>query len=63
MKCTKCNGELSHLHNEAHGIPGTHMDGSERYECQSCDWVVYAEEGESLGLRFVLDGKAKEVQK
>lgn len=57
MNCPncKCETESHHMHNEAHGITGTHMDGSERYECVSCGYAMYKTEGENQGLRFVLD--------
>lgn len=55
--CPKCKQlvTLTHLHDTAHGVPGTHMKGTERYECPLCGWTVYRAEGEKLGLRFWLD--------
>jgi len=56
LACPKCGGkELRHLHDCAHGLPQTHMSGTERYECQSCGLVVFADEGKALGLKFILD--------
>lgn len=57
MNCPKCKKttEHKHMHNEAHGISGTHMDGSERYECAECGYVMYKKEAEVRGLAFVLD--------
>jgi uncharacterized protein with PIN domain len=54
-KCPKCGGEMKHLHDSAHGIPETHMAGSERYECAKCDKKIYKVEGEKLGLKFICD--------
>ena len=57
MKCPTCNKETEHLHkhNEAHGISGTHMSGSERYECVECGYSMGKVESEKQGLKFVLD--------
>lgn len=55
-KCPGCGGiNWTHWHDAAHGIAGTHMSGTERFECQGCGKVVYKREGTALGLRFVLD--------
>lgn len=42
--CRKCEDltEHAHLHDAAHGIEGTHMTGSERYECAACRLVTRA---------------------
>ncbi len=50
-----CDVKMKHLHNEAHGISGTHMANSERYECSKCNKSYYKEEGEKIGLKFFLD--------
>lgn len=57
MNCPKCKEETehSHKHDEAHGISGTHMDGSERYECKKCGHAMYKTEGEKQDLKFILD--------
>ena len=57
MKCPNCCRVTKHDHKHdcAHGIPETHMDGSERYECVNCGYVMQKEEGEAQGLKFVLD--------
>lgn len=57
MNCPKCKTktEAKHMHDCAHGIPETHMDGSERYECNKCGYTMYKTEGEKQGLKFVLD--------
>jgi DNA-directed RNA polymerase subunit RPC12/RpoP len=56
-ECPKCKKQvvLKHLHDCAHGIPETHMSGSERYECPECGHMIFKEEGEKLDLKFVLD--------
>lgn len=57
MDCPKCKRvvEHKHMHDCAHGIPETHMTGSERYECVECGHSVRKVEGEKQGLQFVLD--------
>ena len=43
MDCPECKKMTEHtyLHNTAHGIPGTHMVGSERYECNECSYKMF----------------------
>lgn len=55
--CPECQtvGEFRHLHDEAHGISGTHMAGSERYECAKCGYAIFTAEGKKLGMKFILD--------
>jgi hypothetical protein len=55
--CNRCQRETehTHMHDTAHGIPETHMDGSERYECSICENGIYPTEGKERGLTFVLD--------
>lgn len=57
MNCPECQKktETKHLYDAAHGIVGTHMDGSERYECGDCGYCMYKSEGEQQGLKFFLD--------
>ena len=56
MKCPKCEKDtLKHLHNEAYGIAGTHMAGSERYECECGFRVTNREEAEEFNLIFIED--------
>lgn len=57
MNCPKCKKktEHKHMHDAAHGIPETHIAGSERYVCVECGYVMRKEEGEKQGLKFVLD--------
>ncbi len=55
-KCPKCKKEtLKHLHNEAHGISGTYMSGSERYECECGFRVASPKEGDKYKLEFFID--------
>lgn len=54
-ECPVCRSKLRHMHDEAHGISGTHMSGSERYECDGCNNKWFKLEGEELGFEFVLD--------
>lgn len=55
--CPHCEKktEFNHVHNTAHGIPETHMAGSERFICKECKHPFYKHEGEKLGFRYVLD--------
>lgn len=57
MNCPGCkqDANFQHLHNAAHGIPGTHLQGSERYECMGCGYKIFKQEGVNLNLKFVLD--------
>ena len=57
MNCPRCGAltEAKHMHDCAHGIPETHMGGSERYECVDCGYVMRKIEGEKQGLKFFLD--------
>ncbi len=57
MYCPKCKEMTKHVHEHdaAHGIPGTHMSGSERYRCSECDYWMGKTEGEKQGLKFELD--------
>ncbi len=56
--CETCQRKTihNHLHNAAHGIPGTHMVGTERWECQDCGTATYANSGSTNpDFIFVLD--------
>jgi transposase-like protein len=53
--CPECGQELWHGHDAAYGMIGTHMAGSERYECHNCNKTWYKKEGEKIGLKFFLD--------
>lgn len=55
-RCRQCNDitEHRHLHDTAHGVPGTHMAGSERFRCNECGCTTYA--ADNIGdFRFVYD--------
>lgn len=55
-QCPKCGGtDFRHVHDAAHGIPGTHMDGSERFICTSCDHRIYARDPGAHRFTFILD--------
>jgi len=56
MECPKCKKDtLKHMHNEAYGIAGTHMAGSERFECKCGFRLSNKEEAKTHGLEFILD--------
>lgn len=58
--CATC-GQMRpfrHLHQTAHGIPGTHMAGTERFECAACGESYGPADGPPFPLRFVLDTPA-----
>lgn len=56
FKCRQCNDvtEHTHMHNAAHGIPGTHMSGSERFVCSVCGCTTHADNNPGDFI-FVLD--------
>lgn len=57
--CSECGHDTDHvhLHDEAHGIAGTHLAGSERYVCQVCGKATFAtSRNKSVGMDFRLDG-------
>jgi predicted nucleic-acid-binding Zn-ribbon protein len=63
-KCPRCGYtcEFKHMHDTAHGIEGTHMSGSERFECTQCgSSVFYSDEAAKL-FTFILDGKKAGAQ-
>ena len=55
--CSHCKTETvhQHLHDAAHGIPETHMSGSERYECEVCGRSLFKGDPETRDLQFILD--------
>jgi len=56
MECPKCKKDtLKHMHNEAYGIAGTHMAGSERFECKCGFRLSNKEEAKAHDLKFILD--------
>lgn len=60
-KCPKCSytNLFRHMHDEAHGIEGTHMAGTERFECSSCGHKVFYTDAAASNFNFILDGKRK----
>lgn len=58
ITCRKCGytGPHRHMHDAAHGIEGTHMAGTERFECKECGLKTFASDGVA-GFKFILDGK------
>jgi hypothetical protein len=59
--CLTCNTVTRHrhLHDTAHGIAGTHMAGSERFQCRECERTTFAHSEGAEAFPFVLDGKAQ----
>ncbi len=56
MKCPQCGHDtLKHEHDCAHGLPGTHMAGSERFRCECGFYVGTKREALKYDLYFVLD--------
>ena len=55
--CPKCRkpARWRHLHDAAHGLVGTHLAGSERYECQNCHHDLYRAAGIQIGLTYVYE--------
>jgi hypothetical protein len=51
---TCCGKRMRHEHDCAHGMPGTHMSGTERYRCTVCNKTLYAKD-KVKGLVFILD--------
>jgi hypothetical protein len=54
--CRRCHEitEHEHLHDAAHGLPGTHMAGTERFVCTKCGLTTHAGDNEGA-FTFVLD--------
>jgi hypothetical protein len=44
VACRKCEDVTPHrhLHDTAHGVAGTHMEGTERFVCSECGCTTYA---------------------
>jgi hypothetical protein len=61
--CLTCGAVTAHrhLHDCAHGIPETHMAGSERFECTACARPTFAHSPGADTFRFVLDGLERET--
>lgn len=57
-KCDGCGNRTDHkhLHDEAHGISGTHMSGSERFVCKLCGHHTFAKDGDrNPDFKFLFD--------
>ncbi len=54
--CHTCGQQrqFRHMHNAAHGIPGTHMAGSERFTCTTCGESITAADNDGQ-FRFIFD--------
>lgn len=54
--CRGCGNLVPHrhMHDAAHGIYGTHMAGSERFECSGCGLRTLASDKVD-GFEFILD--------
>ena len=55
--CEKCKKvtEHEHLHDAAHGIPETHMVGTERFECSECGHTTFKNDSGAEKFKFTLD--------
>lgn len=60
--CLGCGATTHHrhLHDCAHGIPETHLSGTERFECAACGRATFAYSDDANTFRFVLDGPERE---
>lgn len=60
--CRHCNLSTvhQHWHDCAHGIPETHIHGTERFECIRCRLATFAWSEGSDRFRFVLDGQERQ---
>lgn len=57
MECPNCEmvTEFDHVRRTAHGLPQTHMDGSEQFVCRKCRRPLLDGQAAKLGLRYVYD--------
>lgn len=57
MKCPNCCKGRSHrwVHDHTRRSVNVHEPGTERYECLSCGYKMFVDEGSSQGLRYVYD--------
>lgn len=56
MECPSCReNKLRHVHDCVHGIPGTHMEGSERFECECGFCVSDKDDAAKYNLIFIMD--------
>jgi DNA-directed RNA polymerase subunit RPC12/RpoP len=51
--------QFKHMHDAAHGLEGTHMVGSERFECPQCGHNVFCDSKGAEKFTFIFDGKAQ----
>ena len=58
--CLSCRAVTAHhhLHDCAHGIPETHLAGSERFVCADCDRTTFSHSAGAEAFAFALDGQA-----
>lgn len=52
--CGNCTPHR-HLHDLAHGIHGTHMAGSERFQCIECSHNVLHHDHNAANFPFIFD--------
>lgn len=59
LHCKKCQRrtEFHHLHDLAQGVEGTHMSGTERYICQTCNSTYYVNDTDDKEFVFIFDKK------
>lgn len=55
LTCETVTAHL-HLHDCPHGVAGTHLAGSERFECVACGRLTFAHSEAAHAFPFVLDG-------
>lgn len=48
-----------HMHDTAHGLEQTHMQGSERFVCVGCGRTTYANDTGAERFPFILDKVSK----
>jgi len=55
--CRRCQEKTDHYHTHdtAHGIPETHIQGSERFVCKKCGLFTSAQNNQEGEFEFVLD--------
>lgn len=59
--CRRCEELVNHAHwhDAAHGIEGTHMDGTERFICNDCGLITFARDEGANHFIFRLDKPMK----
>jgi len=57
--CPSCDSssldQFKHVHNCVHGMPQTHLSGSERFQCRECRFALSREEAKVRGLVYTID--------